>query len=356
MARSEHMRPPVFHLARPHLLRPVRIDPTGKAGPTPAQARASGWRRTSQGYYLPADVDGEAPEQRIVEAGHYLTGVASVTGWAALHWAGALWLDGREWTGEGSVLRPVDVVVRRGKYRGQPGIRVTSELVAPGERAVVDGLAVTSPRCATAFAMRYAFDARAAGRVLSMAAATDLVSIDEMRAYQESLHHRVGIPQLRRGLVLAEENAWSPWEYDLALTWTVDAGLPRPRLNEPVFDLAGRHVGTPDLIDTTAGVVGEFNGEVHLRRKRRATDLKREGAFRRLGLECFTAVAEDFGDREQLIARMRDCYARARSRPASDRQWTVVLPRWWTPTHTVALRRVLTPAQRERYLAYRRAC
>jgi hypothetical protein len=293
-----------------------------------------------------------------VEAGHYLTGVASVTGWAALHWVGALWLDGRERPGRGSAalgVRPVDVAVLHGKYRSQPGIHVTSEFIGPRERGVVDGLAVTSALCATAFEMRYAEDDRAAGRVLSLVAAADLVSIDEMDAYKERLYHWVGIPQLRRGLLLAEENVWSPWEYDLAIAWTVDAGLPRPRLNEPVFDRAGRHVGTPDLLDTTAGVVGEFNGEVHLRRKRRAADLRREEAFRRLGLECFTAVAEDFSDREQLLARMRDCYARARSRPSSERQWTVVLPKWWTPTHTVARRRALTPAQRERYLGYRRA-
>jgi hypothetical protein len=247
------------------------------------------------------------------------------------------------------------VAVLHGKIRGQPGIRVTSEFIPLRDRAVVDGLPVTSPLCATAFEMRYAADERAAGRVMSLVAAADLVSVEEMDSYKELLYHWRGIPQLRRGLLLAEENVWSPWEFDLAVAWRVDAGLPRALLNRPVFDLDGRHVGTPDLLDPTAGVVGEFNGEVHLRRRQRAADLEREEAFRRLGLEFFTAVAEDFADRDRLVARMRACHARARARPASDRRWTVVPPPWWTSTHTVARRRALSPAQRERYLDHRRA-
>ena len=48
---------------------------TGTSGPTPKQARGRGWRRTSRGLYVPADVDGSNPEQRIVEAAASPAGV-----------------------------------------------------------------------------------------------------------------------------------------------------------------------------------------------------------------------------------------------------------------------------------------
>ena len=50
-------------------------------------------------------------------------------------------------------------------------------------------------------------------------------------------------------------------------------------MNRPVFDLHGRHVGTPDLLDVEAGVYGEYDSELHLDGKRRLKDLTREDAF-----------------------------------------------------------------------------
>lgn len=208
---------PSFAPARPGLVRPVRTDPKGERGPTRGQAQGPSWRRTSHGFDVPVDIDGTAVEQRIVEAGHYLTGMASITGWAALRWQGALWFDG----GLGPEPLPVDVAVLHGRYRSQPGIEVTSEFIPPRDRHVVDGLPMTVPVCALAFVMRYASSARAAGRALSMAASADLVSIDEMDRFKEWLYHWIGIPQL------AQENAWSPREYDVAKTWELDARLPR---------------------------------------------------------------------------------------------------------------------------------
>lgn len=344
------MQPPEFHPDRPGVLRPVRTDRKGEKGPTPRQARGPQWRRTSHGFYLPADADGADPDQRIVEAGHHLRGLASVTGWAALRWQSALWFDGSD----GAEVLPVDVAVLHGKYRSQPGIAVTSEFIPPRDRHVVDGLPVTIPVCAAAFMMRYADDERAAGRALSMAAAADLVSIDEMDEFKEWLYHWIGIPQLRAGLLLAEENAWSPREYDVAKIWELDARLPRLLLNRPVFDLNGRHIGTPDFIDPTSGVVGQYDGKLHLVGNRKAQDLGRDDDFHGAGLEMFRVVNEDLADLDRVVARMHATRQRAIARRAVDGAWTLTRPSWWVPTHTVALRRRLTAEQRERYLGYRR--
>ena len=346
------MRPPPFDPARPHLVRPVRVDPKGLRGPTRGQARGPHWRQTSRGFYVPSDVDGSLPEQRIVEAGHYAKRSAAVTGWAALRWMGAEWFDGLE--ADGGTLRPVRLTVVHGALRDQPGIAVTSECIPPRDRTVVDGLPVTIPVCAVAYEMRYAPDVRAAVRAFCLAAAADLVSLAEMDEYKEWLYHWIGIPRCREALLLADENIWSPREADMATIWQVDAGLPRPLMNRPIFDRQGRHVGTPDLLDLQAGVVGEYDGRLHLVGKRRAKDLGRQDAFHAVGLECFTIVAEDFGDIPRMVARMHAARARASFLPAARRSWTIDPPPWWVPTHTVELRRALTPTQRERFLGYRR--
>lgn len=350
MSRRPHAQPPEFHPERPGLVRPVRADTQGESGPTPRQLRGRQWRRTSQGFYVPSAVDGSRPEQRIVEAGHDLTELCSVTGWGSLRWQGALWFDGTT----GPDLLPVDVAVIHGKRRSQPGIAVTSEFIPPRDRRVVDGLRVTIPVCAAAFLMRYAASPRAAGRALSMAAAADLVSIAEMNDYKEWLYHWIGIPQLREGLLLAEENAWSPREYDVAKIWELDARLPRLLLNRPVFDLNGRHLGTPDFIDPTSGAAGQYDSVLHLVGSRRAKDVGRDEDFRGAGLEMFTILNEDLADIERVVARMHATRQRAIARRAVDGPWTLVPPPRWTPTHTVALRRGLTYQQRERYLGYRR--
>ena len=46
--------------------------------------------------------------------------------------------------------------------------------------------------------------------------------------------------------------------------WPLDLGLAQPLTNRPVFDLSGRHLGTPDLIDVTAGLAIQYNGSLHL--------------------------------------------------------------------------------------------
>lgn len=70
---------------------PVRPDPRGVRGPTPKQARGPYWRRTSRGLFVPAEVDGGLPEQRVVEAAAVLPAFGGVTGWGALRWMGAQW-------------------------------------------------------------------------------------------------------------------------------------------------------------------------------------------------------------------------------------------------------------------------
>ena len=219
--------------ARPHLTVPVHRDSRGLTGPTPAETRGPHWRRTSHDNYVPADVQ-QTAEQRILEAAAVLPPHGAVTGWAGLHWMGARrWFSGL--AADGAPL-PVCIAIGGENVRPQPGIAVSEERLDPRDVIVVDGVRLTTAVRSTCFEMRYAVDERRAGQLLSMAAYDDLVSLDEMADYAWQHNGWTGVPQCREGTGLADENCWSPPEFEMAMIWQLDAGLPRALLNRPVFD------------------------------------------------------------------------------------------------------------------------
>jgi hypothetical protein len=290
-------------------------------------------------------------EQRIVEAGAVLPAFGGVTGWAALRWRGAQWFTGLHADRRTTV--PVTLATSCQDIRPQQGIDVSAEHLCPADIELVDGLRVTTAVRSVLFEMRHAVSVEAAVVYADMAMYVDLVSIDELWAYAATLATWTGIPQARAGLGLARENSWSPQETRLRTVWVVLAGLPEPLCNVPVFDLTGRHIGTPDLLDPVTGVVGEYEGGVHLDRRRRGIDVRREQAFREVGLEYFPVVATDWRDERRLLERMHAAYARARDVSHARRKWTLEPPAWWIRTDTVARRRQLTEHDRLTLLSRR---
>lgn len=339
-----------WRLERAGLTMPVRVDPAALRGPTRRQARGPGWRRTSRGLFVPAGTPSDGAEQRIVEAAAVLPRGGGVTGWAALRWSGGAWFDGMEPGGQTPL--PVTLAIGDSRILAQPGFEVSEEHLRPYDMEELDGLPLTSAVRSVTYLMRHASTLLEAVTALDMAAYNDLVSVNEVLAYQPTLPAWTGIPLCRKASVLADENAWSPREVKVRLTWTMLAELPRPLCNRPVFDRAGRHVATPDLLDEEAGVALEYDGELHLAGAQRRRDRDREEALRRVGLEYLTVMA---GDSDERVAdRMREVRARARWEAPSRRDWTVDLPSWWVPTFTVDQRRELDHEQRSRWLRLRR--
>lgn len=328
---------------------PVRIDPLGVSGPRPQQTRGRRWRRTSRGFYVPSHVDAANVDQRILEASVVVPPKGAITGWAALRWLGGRWFDG---TSSSKEKLPVDILVSTHDIRAQVGIKPCGEGTGPDNIVVVDGVPVTNAVWSTAFVMRYAGTPRRAALALEMAAYDDLASVDELTAIVGEQSSWTGVPNARKGLLLAGENAWSPAEVFLKQTWEVDGGFPRPLQNVPIFDLAGNHIGTPDLLDPDAGVIGEYDGRDHLRPEQRVKDVRRAARFADHHLESATMLGGDTID--HFLVRLEAAYRRARRR-RTRRTWTTEPPDWWIPTRTVAQRRALSPAQRERCLRYRTA-
>ena len=332
---------------RAGLVRPVRLDPTGVAGPTRGQARGRKWRRSSHGFYVPADVDPENLEQRILEASAVAPPMGAVTGWAALRWRGATWFSGQD--RNGAKLR-VPVLISSHDIRAQPGIALSGEGCSPERIAWVDGVPVTDAAWAAAFAMRYARSIRAAVVAFDMAAYADLVSIAEVMAQVGAQSGWIGAPISRKALPYCGENSWSPMESDTKVLWTMVGGFRLPLQNQPIFDLEGQHVGTPDLFDPVAGVIGEYDGPDHLRPEQRLSDINREARYRDHHLEVVVRSAGESPD--NYLRRLGAAYARA-GRRRTARTWTITPPQWWISTTTVAARRALTPEQRVKLLKYR---
>lgn len=321
-------------------------------GPTEWQTRSGAFRRTGGGAWVPADVEASV-EQRIIEAAARLPSYGAVTGWAALRLLGGSWFDGTGRRGE-TVAVPVATGTTHA-LRADGRIRVSREIVPPDTIGRAGGVRVTHALWSVAHEMRKADDDEPAVVAFEMAAFHDLVSVAELEAYVDAkLGTRQGVERIRVLLPELEENSWSPAEPVMRRTWT-GAGFGRPLANRPVFDLTGRFIGTPDLVDAETGVFGQYDGALHLAGAVRSRDVAKDAAYRRLGLEGATMMAGDQGDRAPFVQRLAEAYTRARRRPADQRLWTVEPPSWWTPTVTVAQRRALSPYDRHRLLRYRRA-
>jgi hypothetical protein len=293
----------------------------------------------------------ETVEQRIVEAAAVLPAYGAVTGWAGLRWLGGRWFEGTDSRG----LLPVTLALMDSSIRPQPGIAISEERLDPGQIHPHAGIRVTDATYAVLFEIRHASTDLMGVVAADMAAYSDLVSRAELAGLVAECSGWDGIGRGRKVVELMSENAWSPAEVAMREVWTVEAGMPRPLTNRPVFDLRGRHIGTPDLLDAVAGVAGEYDSELHLERVRRRHDVEREALFRSVGLETVAMVTGDLADPWGFVGRLRAAYARSGRRSADERRWTADPPPWWTPTETVEQRRALSEEQRERWLRHRRA-
>lgn len=302
---------------------------------------------------MPAYVE-PTTAQRVVEAAALVPADGAVTGWAALAWRGARWFDDKLPGGRG--VAPVPIVSGGRSVRPQILVTVTRERDGATDSEEVDGVRVAEPVRAAAHAVRHAPDPRAAVVAVDMAAFDDYCSIVELRAHLESHPRSPGVGPALEALDRADENAWSPMEVRMRAAWLAAGSPPASGLlsNHPVFDLGGRHLFTPDLLDPAAGVLGEYDGSAHLTAWQRRGDLDRAELVRSHGLEMVVMMSDDLRDDTAFRGRLRDAYARAASRPASERTWTTQLPSWWVATFTVEQRRALDDGQRARWLRHRR--
>lgn len=309
-------------------MKPVRVDPAGITGPTRGQVRSKRWRQSSRGFHVPADVDASVPEQRILEASVRLPEGGAVTGWAGCRWRGGGYFDGLEADGRTPIPVPLAVGPRH-DLRDRPEISVMRDRLDPDDFALVRGMPCAIAERSLFDDMRTASEVREAVVSIEMMAAAELTSIQRMRRYCTERARWNGLPRVCSALDLADEESQSPNETRMRLIWVLDAGLPRPLVNQPVFNLRGDLIGIADLFDPDAGVVGEYDGAAHRGARRHHRDVVREDRFRRAGLEYFKVVGLDLADVGVVVDRMLATRRRARWLPPARRAWTLTPPPGW---------------------------
>jgi hypothetical protein len=211
--------------------------------------------------------------QRVAEAVPLLPAGGAVTGWAALLLQHVAFLDGLG--ADGTTPRPVLLVTGPGMgRRGRPGVRFLQDRLE--QVVLVRGVPCMRPRRALFDEMRLSRTLEDAVVAMDMVAAAEVMSISRMRRYVLDHGGWDGVPLVREALTWADEDSRSPQETRYRLVWQREAGLPRPKVNQPVFGPTGRLLGYPDLLDVETGLVGEYDGEDHRRARRHSSDVNRE--------------------------------------------------------------------------------
>lgn len=321
------------------LTRPTRLDPAGVTGPTRGQARGGRWRRVGQGFYVPSVVSDDLPEQRIVEAAARLPVEGAVTGWAAGRLLGAGYLDGL--APDGLTRLPVPLAVGpRARLRRSTEVQLLRHALPEAEVVTVLGVRCTVPERAALDAVRVASTLVEQVVVLDMLMLGEVTSLERLHHYAVEHAGLPGVNALVCALDLADENSWSPNETRTRKIWVVDAGLPRPLVNRPIFDRRGRLLGYPDLLDEEAGLVCEFDGADHRRARRHSEDVDREATFRRHLLEVTRVTGPDLAVPDRVRSRLLAARSRARWLPEAERPWTTTPPPGWAAVPPLEVRLV----------------
>ncbi|MEZ0165810.1 hypothetical protein AB2L27_13715 [Kineococcus sp. LSe6-4] len=292
-----------------------------RLGVSDSRLRSQAVRRPFRGVHADATVP-PGVLRRIRDVVPLLPPDGVVGGWAAAWLHGARCLDGRAGAAELPVLVCVPGTRR---VRARPGLRVVRSDLRDDDVAEVFGVPVTS-------AVRTALDlARLSGSPRRGVVAVDALwaagatTGPALLAHLEERPRLRGTPVAREAAALAAAGVRSPKETELRMLWRFDAGLPVPLVNHRVVDLAGHHLGRPDLLDEEAGVVAEFDGRDHLALEVSTVDHVRQEGLERNGLVVvrFTSLDVRPAHVRRTVWRLLDARRRGLERPGP-RTWRVV--------------------------------
>jgi very-short-patch-repair endonuclease len=253
------------------------------------------YRRLFPDIYVGRDVGVDA--QVRAKAVWFWTGRRGVVaGFAAAALHGSKWADD---------VHLVDVI--HDNRRSPPGIETHRDRIDEDEIDLVAGISVTSPaRTALDFGCWYPTMTAVAG-IDALARATEIKAAD-VELLVRRYAGRKGIVRARQAVELFDSGAQSPKESWLRVV-LIQADLPRPRTQIPVFDGFGDVVAYLDMGWEGIKVGVEYDGEQHRNDRRQYTwDIRRLEMLERLGWIVIRVVA---GDRPaEVIRRVRAALAR----------------------------------------------
>lgn len=254
--------------------RPLSRAQAAAFGVRAGELRGPLWRAPLRGVHEWAFVDALDPATRARQAALVLPEGAAIGGWAAAHLLGAVDLDGLAADGE----TPLPVLLclpRADRIRRPAGVRPFRSNLGEEDVVVVDGVPVTSS-VRTAFDLARLARSRTEGvtAVDAVLRATD-VTVAQLSGYIEQHRRWRGVPRARQVALLADHRAASCGESRLRLLW-MDAGLPRPEVNRPALDLAGRLLGGGRPRRRRRPACCEYDGWGHREERRHAANNVRE--------------------------------------------------------------------------------
>ena len=306
---------------------PRPIAELNAAGVTPAMLRGPRWRRSSRGFYVPTGT-ASTPTQRIVELAPLVPAGGAITGWAAAYTLGVDLLDGLA----PHTMAPLPATVLLGSDLGRedlPLVRFRRARLHPDEITAVHCLLVTTPLRTWAEAVLEGPDlveAVVAGDMVAGALQLDPAALTR---WCEANPRFRGMRRLRSALAWADSASASPWETRLRLFYRRQARLPKPLVNQPVFDLEERLLGIPDLFDPEAGLATEFDGQAHRERRQHRADNLREEDLESANLVVCRVDSLDLRSPVPLAERLRRRYQQGLKRDRRQDGWTLRQPEWW---------------------------
>ncbi len=264
-----------------------------------------------------------------MEAAALLPPGGVVGGWASAYWRGVRLLDGN--TSDARGLQPILLLLGpTGKIRPRPLIELSRERLASTDVEEFRGVRRSSDLRTAFDGARLATSLYAAVVFLDMMLTAGLVDVSQLASYWSEHPGWRGVGQARRALSLASRGSRSPPETRLRLLWVLEAGFPAPLVNPPVFDLEGRLLGYPDVLDADAAVALEYDGDDHRDVQQHADDNVREERFEEHGLVvCRVGRLDVRHRRAQTIQRLTAARARGLARDRSRDRWTLQPPPWW---------------------------
>ena len=225
-----------------------------------------------------------------------ITGIAA----SALH--GAEWVDD-----------DIAIELLWNCTRPPSGIVVRNERIGGDELTWVGELPVTAP-ARTAFDLgRYLKRSQAIARLDALMRAASF-SVEDVMLLAKRYRGARGVAQLKAALPLVDGGAASPQETRLRLLF-IDAGLPRPTTQIPIYDERGRLVRILDMGWEDFMVGAEYDGDQHrTSRPQYVKDMRVWPKLGQLGWHVVRAIKED---RDSDFVRQA---------------WDAMVSRGWRPT------------------------
>lgn len=306
---------------------PRSLAELAAGGVTADMTRSRSWRRSSRGFFVPADAP-DTTTQRILEASPLVPPGGALAGWAAAYALGTDLLDGRDPRTMATLAVPVHLGPHVGRT-APTGFHFLRERLPPRHVTRVLGLPVTTPLRTAFDGGRWAPDVVEAVVFLDQLAHALELDPADLAPWCAPGDRWPGIKQLRQALALADAGSESPWESRLRMFYLFQAGLPRPLVNRPVFDLEENFLGQPDLFDPEAGLATEFDGLDHRERERHRSDNIREEKLEGSNLTVCRVDSLDMRQPRPLRERLRARHLQGMRRDRRQDRWTLVEPHWW---------------------------